>query len=251
LLKEKGFEFIEPLACTEEDILLMHSKDLLEKVKNLDFFEPDTPALPDIFNYASLSAGAAIQAMELSLREKRPYFSLMRPPGHHAGKDKLGGFCYFNNIAVSVKKALLQNKRVAILDIDVHHGNGTEEIFRGKANVLYVSMHQVPLYPGTGLESSGNCLNYPLIPGTEEGIYITVFREALVKIKDFSPDLIAISAGFDTYKADPLANIKLEIQTYQKINQLINTLNIPYFCVLEGGYSEELKDCVLAFVSGL
>lgn len=249
-LKEKGFSFIEPNPCQEDDLLSVHTKDLIERVKNLDFFDPDTPALSGIFEYACLSAGAAILAMELSLKGE-PAFSLMRPPGHHAGNNFLGGFCYFNNIAIAVQKALLKGKKIAILDIDCHHGNGTQDIFLGKKDVLYVSLHQVPLYPGTGLKSEKNCLNYPLKPRTSGKEYLDTFKKALAKILEFSPELLAISCGFDTYKEDPLTQMGLEIESYGKIKELIIATGLPYFCVLEGGYSPELKYCIYEFICSI
>ena len=246
-LKEKGLSFVEPKAAKEGELLSVHTRGLVEAVKNLSFSDSDTPALDGIFDYASLAAGSAIRAMELAL-EGKPAFSLMRPPGHHAGRDFLGGFCYFNNLAVACQKAIISGERVAILDIDCHHGNGTQDIFLGKEDVLYVSLHQVPLYPGTGLESQGNCLNYPLKPGTAPDEYLAVIKEAMAEIKKFSPRLLAVSAGFDTYARDPLANIGLKRDTYRKIKELILAAKINYFCVLEGGYSDELKYCICEFL---
>ncbi|MFN3301854.1 MAG: histone deacetylase, partial [Patescibacteria group bacterium] len=175
-------------------------------------------------------------------------FSLMRPPGHHAGKDFCGGFCYFNNLAIAVAKFLKKDKKVAILDIDCHHGNGTEDIFLGKNNVLYISLHESPLYPGTGLESRFNCLNFPLPPRTQEKEYLQTLEIALEKISQFKPNLLAISAGFDTYKKDPLTYFGLEIDSYQKIGEKIAQLNLPTFSVLEGGYSQSLPLCLYNFI---
>ena len=249
-LQGKGYEFSKPQQASQEDILLVHSKALLERVKNSNFFDPDTPNLKNIFFYATLSAGAAIMAMELCLKGC-PTFSLMRPPGHHATKDSLGGFCYFNNIAIASQKAIRQGKRITILDIDCHHGNGTQDIFGGEKQLLYVSLHQVPLYPGSGLESVDNCLNYPLKPGSREKDYLAVLESALSQIKSFSPQILGISAGFDTYQDDPLANIELNTDSYRKIAGLISKLGIPTFCVLEGGYSSQLKVCLYEFLQGL
>jgi len=246
-LKEKGFSFVNPDPVSEEELLLVHSPELIASVKNLDFSDADTPRLEGMFEYASLSAGAAVVAMKLCL-EGENAFSLCRPPGHHAGRNFLGGFCYFNNIALAVQKAVNSGKRAAILDIDCHHGNGTQDIFLNKPGVLYISLHQSPLYPGTGLSSEGNCLNYFLSRGTGENEYLDIIKEALVKIKEFSADIIAISAGFDTYKADPLAQMGLDITSYGKIHDLIKACKIPYFSVLEGGYSRDLKNCVYEFL---
>lgn len=250
-LREKGFCFLKEFApAKEKDLLLVHSKEFIQRIKKEDFFDPDTPALADIFQYACLSAGAAIKAMELSLVSAEPAFSLMRPPGHHAGRDTCAGFCYFNNLAVAVQKAVSSGSRAAILDLDCHHGNGTEEIFLGKKDILYVSLHQVPLYPGTGLRSSENCFNYPLPAGTGEAAYLVTLKEAFSKVRSFLPQLLAVSMGFDTYKGDPLAQMGLEKESFRKIARLIASLEIPCFCVLEGGYSSELKYCIFEFLKG-
>jgi acetoin utilization deacetylase AcuC-like enzyme len=249
-LKQKGFEFVEPSPASDADILLVHTQELLDKVKNLDFDDPDTPALNNIFEYAALSAGAAITAMKFSLKGQAA-FSLMRPPGHHATRGSLGGFCYFNNIAIAVKKASATVNKLAILDIDCHHGNGTEDIFLGQENILFVSLHRVPLYPGTGLKSNKNCLNYPLSAELSEFEYLAYLQDALSQIKNFKPALLAVSAGFDTYKGDPVAGLGLGREAYRKIGSEINALGVPYFCVLEGGYSRELPECLYEFMKGL
>lgn len=249
-LKDRGYDIIESSPALESDILLVHTKELLETVKSGRFFDPDTPAYEGIFDYARLSAGAAIKATEVSLN-KDLGFSLMRPPGHHATREDLGGFCYFNNIAIAVKKILPKVKKIAILDIDVHHGNGTEDIFRGEKDVLFISLHQVPLYPGTGLKSEGNCLNFPLSSGTDEIEYLDTLKKAILKIQGFGPSLIGVSCGFDTFKDDPIASINLEITSYRKIAQIILELKIPVFCVLEGGYSQNLPQCIEQFLEGL
>lgn len=245
----KNFNFIEPEPCTEKDILLAHSRNLLNQVKSGGFFDSDTPRLPGIFDYAKLSAGSAIQAAKLALEGKES-FSLMRPPGHHAGRDSLGGFCYFNNIAIAAAGILKKAKRVAILDIDCHHGNGTQDIFMGNPKVLYVSLHQSPLYPGTGLKSEKNCLNFPLPPGTGDKEYLETLKEAMVSIREFDPGLIGVSAGFDTYAGDPITNLDLRVKTYRKIGSMISKLGNA-FAVLEGGYHSDMPRCVHEFLLGL
>ena len=250
-LRQKGFEFLEPEECLEEDILRVHARELLEEVRQERFFDLDTPALPGIFEYAKLSAGAAIKSAKLALRGEFA-FSLMRPPGHHAGKNKLGGFCYFNNMAIAASRALKERMgKVAIIDFDCHHGNGTQDIFLGREDVLYLSLHQSPLYPGTGLESIKNCLNFPLPQGTGPKDYLKVFEEALSKVREFNPDLLSVSAGFDTYTEDPLTRINLEKETYQKIGCMIASLNKPSFALLEGGYSKDLRECIYQFLLGI
>lgn len=249
-LKEKNYKFIDAKPCTEEEILLVHSKRLLEQVRSGNFFEPDTPSIKNILHYARISAGAAILAMEYAVNGE-PAFSLTRPPGHHASTENLGGFCYFNNIAIAVKKYMQRNnKRVAILDIDCHHGNGTEEIFFGNENVLFISLHQYPLYPGTGRISRKNCLNFPFPPNTSEKEYLLILKKALDEIEKYKPDLLALSVGFDTYKGDPLTQTSLDIESYYKISKMISELGINRFAVLEGGYSKDLPQCVWQFLEG-
>lgn len=249
-LKEKGFEFIDPTPCSDDDILLAHSEHLLEEVKKGKFFDLDTPALPDIFEYARLSAGSAIMCAEACIDGEKT-FSLMRPPGHHATRERLGGFCYFNNIAIASLKIKERVGRIAIVDFDCHHGNGTEDIFLGEKDFLYISLHQSPLYPGTGLRSRGNCINYPLAPDTTPEEYIRVFEDGLKKVREFNPDLLAISAGFDSYVLDPLTNLSLEKETYREIGNMLSALDKPTFSVLEGGYSRDLPECIYQFLSGM
>ncbi len=250
-LKEKGFKFINPKPCTDEDILLAHTPKLLDKVKKGNFFDFDTPSLSGIFDLAKLSAGSAVDAAIYSLNKEEKAFSLMRPPGHHATKNELGGFCYFNNIAIASLKAREKVARVAIVDFDCHHGNGTEDIFIGKKDFLYLSLHQSPLYPGTGLRSRENCINYPLPAHTSPDEYLSTLGEGLREVEKFSPDLLAISAGFDSYKLDPITNLTLEKDTYREIGRMLSALKKPTFSVLEGGYSRDLAECVYQFLSGL
>ena len=250
-LKEKGFVFIKPKIANENDLLLVHEKELIDKVKANTFFDPDTPNLDNIFQYALLACGSAIDAMRLCKKEFT--FSLMRPPGHHASKTNVGGFCYFNNIAVSVAKAIKDGNasKIAILDIDAHHGNGTQDIFLGSKEVLYVSIHQAFIYPGTGMESIGNCINYPLPAGTKDKAYIATLSKALDKIKKFEPDMLALSLGFDTFIEDPLTGFMLTSDAYRKIGKIIASLNINTFAVLEGGYSKKMDICVYNFLEGM
>ena len=221
----------------------------MHRVQTETFFDGDTPPLPNIFEYAKLSAGSAMQAAQAASMTESS-FSLMRPPGHHATPDRVMGFCYLNNMAIAVAYYLDQHPevKVAILDIDVHHGNGTEAAFRGNEAVLFVSLHQVLLYPGTGLESYQNILNIPLPPGTDETHYLKALRQACERIDAFSPDLLGISAGFDTFEEDPLAHIDLQIETYGKMAERIVQINSPKFIVLEGGYSQKMAECVYEFL---
>ncbi|MBI3291339.1 MAG: histone deacetylase [Elusimicrobia bacterium] len=235
--------------ATSEDLLRVHSPSLLQQVQSGQFEDPDTPVLPHIDDFARWSAGAALAALASAL-QGTPAFSLMRPPGHHAGRSQLGGFCYFNNLAGAVEKALAAGHRVTIVDIDVHHGNGTQDIVQGKPDLLFLSLHQVPLYPGTGLRSEGNCLNIPLSPGTTGAQYLKALEQAMKRVETFKPTLLAVSAGFDTYKEDPLANLALDLETYVAIGQRLAALGCPRFAVLEGGYSTDLPQCIERFLTG-
>lgn len=250
MLAERGYAFIEPRPCADEDILLAHSSKLLEEVKSGRFFDLDTPALPNIFDHARLSAGAAIAAMKICVSGEKA-FSLMRPPGHHATKNRLGGFCYFNNIAIASLKAKEHAERIAVIDFDCHHGNGTEDIFLGREGLFFLSLHQSPLYPGTGLQSRENCFNYPVHAGIRPEEYLSVLAEGLKKVEEFNPGLMAVSAGFDSYSGDPITNLQLDIETYREIGAMISHMERPTFAVLEGGYSRDLPECIYAFLIGL
>jgi len=157
-LEKKGYEFTAPQPCPDEDILLAHTPELLDSVRSGSFFDPDTPVFPGIFDIAKLAAGSAIDAAMHCLKTGEKAFSLMRPPGHHATRNNPGGFCYFNNIAIASLRAIGKIGKVAVVDFDCHHGNGTEDILLGRKDFLYLSLHQSPLYPGTGLRSRENCI---------------------------------------------------------------------------------------------
>jgi len=259
-LQKEFHTWVVPTACTDVDILRVHTREQLEAVRSGGFDDVETPFFPDIFEIAKLSAGAAINAAEHALAG-RPAFSLMRPPGHHAERNRVMGFCYFNNIAIAVAKVLQASpgvQRVAILDFDCHHGNGTEDIFRGDERVLFVSMHQSPCYPGTGFASAGNCVNYPLAPGTGPDEFLETFDKAMDRIRGFDPQLLAVSAGFDSFKNDPITHMGLEVETFYEIGRRVTDFTqpaspapaLPCFAVLEGGYAREFAQCVEAFVGG-
>ena len=249
-IKDK-FDFSEPETCSDKDLLLCHDKDLINSIRHRKFSAADTPNLPGMFEFAKLSVGSAIGAAKHAVETSENSFSLMRPPGHHAGKNFLGGFCYFNSIAIAVKKMLEKVDKVAIIDIDGHHGNGTQDIFLGDERVLFMSLHQKNAFPVSGFVSDRNCYNYPLVPGTSGKDYLKIFSAALEDAEKFGPDIIAVSAGFDAYKKDPLLELGLDIETYFEIGDMISQLGVPAFSVLEGGYSEDIDKCVYQFLKGL
>jgi len=257
LLKEEGLKFVEPKVCSEDDLKLVHRDSFIMRIKSGDFFDPDSPSLPEIYEYARLSVGGAIKSMETALTGEKA-FSLMRPPGHHVGVNgrALGaasmGFCYFNNIAVACMKALNHVDKVAILDIDCHHGNGTQEIFLGNPHVIFVSLHKYgAFYPGTGAFSESNCFNYPFTHPVGDEEYLETLRKALGKIERFNPDLIAVSAGFDAHRDDPVGALMLSEEAYVKIGRMISEMKRETFAVLEGGYGRFFPQCVRNFLYGL
>ncbi len=236
ILKKMGYTFLEPEPASEEDLLQAHTKDWVERVKRGGFFDGDTPGSENIYEYARLSAGGA----QLAARIRG--FSLLRPPGHHAGKGgrALGaptlGFCYFNNMAVAVRDL---DRRTLILDIDGHHGNGTQEIFLGDPKVVYVSLHRSPHYPGTGLTSEKNCLNFPLSSRTDDQLYLETLEKAFSQVDMTAIEVIGISAGFDSHQGD-LASLGLTSNCFREIGKRIRDQGKEVFGVLEGGYSGEI-----------
>jgi acetoin utilization deacetylase AcuC-like enzyme len=235
ILKEKGYQFLQPEPASEEDLLKVHDADYVWNLKKGLVEDPDTPAYDNIYEYARLSAGGAL------LAAKTNGFSLMRPPGHHAGRNgaALGvytrGFCYLNNIAIAVKAL---DKPTLILDVDGHHGNGTQEIFQGDEKVVYVSLHRFPHYPGTGISSEGNSFNFPLPADCGEKVFLETFDKALSMVDLGKFEVVAVSAGFDTHKGD-LASLGLTEKSYRAIGKRIGALRKPTFFVLEGGYMGE------------
>ena len=235
VLKEKNYAFLEPTSASEEDLLRVHDADYIWNLKKGLVEDPDTPAYENIFEHARLSAGGALLAAQIN------GFSLMRPPGHHAGRSgaALGvytrGFCYLNNVAIAVKAL---GKPALILDIDGHHGNGTQAIFQGDEKVVYVSLHRYPHYPGTGAYSEGNCLNFPLPADCGEQKYLKTLDEALAMVDVNRFEVVAVSAGFDSHLGD-LASLSLTENSYREIGKRIAALEKAVFFVLEGGYMGE------------
>jgi acetoin utilization deacetylase AcuC-like enzyme len=235
VLKQKGYEFLTPEPAPEEAVLKVHDAEYLWNLKKGLVEDADTPAYENIYEYARLSAGGAILAAENN------GFSLMRPPGHHVGRNGAAmgaytrGFCYLNNIAIAIKHL---DKPTLILDIDGHHGNGTQEIFSRDSKVVYVSLHRHPHYPGTGYNCEANCLNFPLWADCGGEVYLKTLDDALRKVDVDGFDVVAVSAGFDAHAGD-LASLGLTEETYREIGKRIASLKKPTFFVLEGGYHGE------------
>lgn len=251
-LEKKGRgNFLSFDQAPESILLEVHSQKHIDAVKTNNFFDPDTPNIPDIYKFALLAAGGAMAAAQSAIN-KKDAFALIRPPGHHAGKDFLGGFCYFNNIAIAVKNSLKSAKKIAILDLDGHHGNGTESIFRDFKNVLFISIHQARVYPWTGIISFSNCYNFPVKKGTSFSDYRIFLFESIALINRFRPDIVGISLGFDTHKNDPLLNLNFIDSDYYHMAKMIATgISVPVFFVLEGGYDlESIGNSFFCFISG-
>lgn len=245
-------EWSSPGPVSDATLLRAHSPEHLARLRETTDFDTDTPFLPGIDEYARASAGAAMAALD-SARSGETVFSLMRPPGHHATRNRAMGFCYVNNIAIAALEALATGtKKIAIYDFDVHHGNGTEALLLNQPGAVFFSIHQYPCYPGTGTRNLGqNVFNYPVPPQTPREEYRHILAGALEELEKFQPDLVAVSAGFDCYARDPLAQETLEAEDFYWLGESFRKLGVPGFSLLEGGYSHDLPELILAYVKGL
>jgi acetoin utilization deacetylase AcuC-like enzyme len=242
-----------PAEVDDAVILRAHTTEHFAHIKSaLADFDGDIPAHPDIFAHARRSVGGALAALRAA-RAGELNFSLLRPPGHHATAERAMGFCYFNSIAVAALEALASGaRRVAVYDFDVHHGNGTEAILLDRPGAAFFSVHQHPCYPGTGTRNvGGNCFNFPVAPQTPRGDYRRVLERALAGLKTFKPDTVLVSAGFDAYARDPLAQETLEAEDFHWLGKSLRRLEVPVASILEGGYSNDLPELILAYLKGL
>jgi acetoin utilization deacetylase AcuC-like enzyme len=241
-----------PAAVPDSVLLRAHTSDHLARLREPVEFDGDTPHFDQLDTYARASVGGALAALSAA-RAGETGFSLMRPPGHHATRTRAMGFCYLNNIAVAALEALATGiKTVAVYDFDVHHGNGTEAILVNQPGAFFYSIHQFPCYPDTGTRNVGhNCFNFPVPPRTHRQEYRHILQDALDHLLLLKPGIIAVSAGFDSYARDPLAQQELEIEDYYWLGQSLRASGVPVMAALEGGYSPDLPQLILAFLRGL
>ena len=216
--------------------------------KGLSFLDGDTIVSPGSKDATLDAVGSIIAAIDgVQNKEFKNAFCAVRPPGHHAEKNKAMGFCIYNNVAVGANYLIDKYKlsKIAIIDFDVHHGNGTQDIFYDNEKVLYISTHQFPYYPGSGTEQEkgkyNNIFNIPLAAGTTSEEYLNAYEFVLKKIKEFKPEFILFSAGFDAHKDDPLAQLQLEAEDFYTLTRRTLELSKLYcdgkvVSILEGGY---------------
>ena len=253
-LKNKNILWKKPAIISEDIIEGAHNSKYVELVKNsfpskgFSSLDGDTIISPGSKNATFDAVGSIISAIDgVQNKEFKNAFCSVRPPGHHCSQNKAAGFCIFNNVAIGANYLLkkYKYKKIAIIDFDVHHGNGTQDIFYENENVLFISTHQYPYYPGTGSEKEkgkfNNIFNIPLPAGTNSDEYFDAFEFALKKLREFMPEFVLISAGFDGHIADPLAQLKLQTEDYYIITKRILETS-KKFCngkvvsILEGGY---------------
>ena len=227
-------------------------------------FDTATPIVAGTAGAAQAAVDIALSAADRVLSGAPLAYGLCRPPGHHAGRNLMGGYCFFNNAAIAAQSLVSRGaSRIAILDLDFHHGNGTQQIFWDRPDVLYVSLHGdprgiYPYYSGYATErgaeaGEGTTLNFPLPPGTDGDAYLATLHEALAAIRAFNPDApLVLSLGFDTYHADPISNLALRTDDYSRIGSAVAKLGVPVIALQEGGYAvEALGKNAVSFLGAL
>tara|TARA_Y100000741_G_scaffold357743_1_gene335975 strand:+ start:1239 stop:2168 length:930 start_codon:yes stop_codon:yes gene_type:complete len=269
-LNNKNIIWKKPSIISDDIIKDTHDADYIDLIKNsfptkgFSSLDGDTIVSPGSKEATFDAAGSIISAIDgVQNKEFKNAFCAVRPPGHHSSQNKAAGFCILNNISIGCNYLLnkYKYKKIAIIDIDVHHGNGTQDIFYNNENVLFISTHQYPYYPGSGSEHEkgkfNNIKNIPLEAGTKSEEYFNAFEHALKKLREFKPEFILISAGFDAHKSDPLAQIKLETEDFYNITKRILETS-KKFCkgkvvsILEGGYDlQALRDSTKRHVDAL
>jgi acetoin utilization deacetylase AcuC-like enzyme len=267
-----GWERREAPPADETQLELIHSRRHIDQIKELALagggaIDPDTFVGEPTYRAALHAAGGACEmARALMAREASLGFCGVRPSGHHAEPDKAMGFCLFDNIAIAAQFAIseLGVRRVFILDWDVHHGNGTAAAFRQRSDVLFASIHQSGIYPGTGLMSDlgsgpgeGYTINLPVPAGSEEFLWLSLLEHIVIPVaQEFEPDLVLVSAGFDAHRDDPLAGCRLDAASFAEmarhVRALTEQLDVPLGAVLEGGYEPAaLAECVQETLTAL
>ncbi len=249
---QSGGRTADPRPATRDELERVHDGGYLDRLAatagRAAMLDADTYTSPESMEIAALAAGAAVQAVEHALDHREPAFALVRPPGHHAEADKAMGFCFYNNAAIAAAAARARGvARVAIVDIDVHHGNGTQRMFYDDPSVLYISTHQFPFYPGTGAadeagvrDGAGFTVNVPLEAGAADADYYLACTAVVVPVlEQFAPQLTLVSAGYDAHERDPLASMRLTTEGYFSVVAAISSLAKKHGAlalVTEGGY---------------
>jgi acetoin utilization deacetylase AcuC-like enzyme len=244
-------EFIEPKILPEEALYKVHSDEMIQQIKNISstqdsWIDLDTYVCRSDYETARLAAGGVIQICKNVLDKKVDNaYGLVRPPGHHATKDRSMGFCLFNNAAIAANELAKKGKKILIFDCDIHHGNGTQDIFYDRKDVLYESFHLSPHYPGTGGineigtgEGAGYTINAPLSLGDGDDTVSEILDEIFLPVaKQFKPDLIIFSAGYDGHHLDPLGGLKLTSNFFGEMILRFKKIQPKIVCTLEGGYN--------------